>query len=403
MNYPGVLGGKTELLRKIQLGRSKRVDGHAPGLTGKDLCAYVGVGISSDHESTTRAEAFEKLRLGMHVMIREGSMAKNLEELVPLVRDSNCSHFSFVSDDRSPEDLSDEGHLDYTARKAVALGLDPVAALQMMTLNTSTYFGIRNMGVVAPGYRADIAILEDLENFRVKRVYSAGRLVAEEGRFTAPLPSHFRPEGLSSMNVNWAGLARLATRAEADTIKVIELIRGQIVNKKVVEKGFVAGEYVTSDLARDILKVAVIERHHRTGNVAVGFVRGFGLRAGALASTFAHDSHNIIAIGATDQEIERAAREVARMGGGQAVVVGGKLLATLSLPIAGLMSDRPLGEVTARARALKQAAKNLGCLLPDPFMALSFLALPVVPELRLTDLGLVDVNRHCFVSLFGES
>lgn len=403
MNYPGVLSGDSEILRKIQLGSGKRVDGHAPGVTGKDLCAYVGAGISSDHESTTREEAFEKLRLGMHVMIREGSMAKNLEELVPLVQDANGSRFSFVSDDRSPEDLSDEGHLDYMARKAVALGLMPVAALQMMTINTASYFGVRDLGAVAPGYRADIVVLEDLEGFRVKKVFNAGRLVAENGRLLRPIPFNFQIEGLGSMNVNWSGLARLPTKAESDTIKVIELITGQIVNKKVLEKWFVAGEYVTCDLARDIVKVAVIERHHATGNIGVGFVRGFGLREGALASTVAHDSHNIIAVGTTDQEIEAAAREVASMGGGQAVVSGGKPLATLSLPIVGLMSDRPLEEVTARAKALKEAAKNLGCPLADPFMALSFLALPVVPELRLTDLGLVDVNRHCLVSLFGES
>lgn len=403
MNYPGLLQGSEEILEKIVLARGKRANGHAPGLSGKNLCAYIGAGIRSDHECTTLQEALEKLRLGMHVMIREGSAAKNLADLLPLVRPDNRARFLFATDDRSPEDLMDEGHLDFILRKAVSLGLDPVAAIQMATINPALYFGLDDLGAIAPGYRADLVVLEDLKRMRVLKVFKSGLCVAAEGALLAQGSNGFPTESLSSMKVDWSCLAKLAVRAQRNEIKVIELIPNQILNRGAVEKAKIDADRVVADPSRDILKLAVIERHRASGNLGVGFVRGFGFNRGALGSTVAHDSHNVIVLGAGDAEMELAARVIARMGGGQAVVRNGRCLAALPLPVAGLMSDRPLPEVVARARSLKEAAKSLGCKLEDPFMALSFLALPVVPELRVTDRGLVDVRKPALVSLFGEA
>ncbi|MBI2359747.1 MAG: adenine deaminase [Deltaproteobacteria bacterium] len=403
MNYPGVLAGDGEVLEKILLGGGRRVDGHAPGLTGKDLCAYIGAGIRSDHECTTAAEARDKLRLGMYVMIREGSVARNLADLLPAVTAENSRRVLFASDDRGPEDLWEEGHLDFMVRKAVSLGMKPVTAIQIATINAAAYFGLEQLGAVAPGYQADLVVLEDLERLRVLKVFKGGRLVAEEGKLLQ-LPS---PEpitaGHGSFSVDWSGLSRLSVAAQGERIRVMELIPGQILNRSVMAKAKVEDGFVVSDPDNDILKLSVVERHHATGNVGVGFVKGFGLKGGALGSSVAHDSHNIIVVGASDEEMKAAACEVADMGGGQVVVKGGSRVAALPLPVAGLMSDRALGDVVVASRELKRAAQKLGCLLQDPFMALSFLALPVIPELRITDRGLVDVRRAEFVPLFGES
>lgn len=403
MNYPGVLAAEPEVLKKILLGKRKRVDGHSPRLTGKDLCAYIGAGIRSDHECTTAEEAREKLRLGMCVMIREGSMARNLEDLVPVVTAENSFRVLFASDDRSPEDLHEEGHIDSMIRKAISLGVKPVTAVQMATINAATYFGLDHLGAVAPGYQADLVVLEDLERVRVSKVFKAGKLVAAGGKLLRPSPAPRVPEGYSVMRVDWAGLSRLAVPAVGDRIKVMEIIPGQILNRVALEKAKIEDGCVAPDLENDVLKLAVIERHHATGNVGIGFVRGFGLKGGALGSSVAHDSHNIVVVGTSDEEIKTAAREVARMGGGQVVVRGSAKLASLPLPVAGLMSDRPFEEAVAAARELRKAAGDLGCRLRDPFMALSFLALPVIPEMRVTDRGVVDVRRGGFVSVFGAA
>lgn len=400
MNYPGLLAGDDEVLKKLQLAMEGLVDGHAPGLSGKDLCAYIAAGVRSDHECTTEEEAKEKLRLGMHVMIREGSAAKNLAAIIPAVKPHDSRRFLFATDDRSPEDLMTEGHLDHMARKAIGMGLDPVTAIQIATVNIASYFRLEGLGAIAPGYRADMVVLDDLRKVRVTKVFKAGKLVAQDGRLLRhPRTRVEKPP--CSINVDWSGLSGLRLRAQSNLIKVMELMPGQIVNRLRVEKAKVRDNEVVSDLDRDVIKLAVIERHRASGNVGVGFVRGFGLKRGALGSSVAHDSHNIIALGTSDEEIEMAVHEVARMGGGQVVVQGGKSLGGLPLPIAGLMSDQPLDTVVANEGDLKMAARSLGCRLDEPFMALSFLALPVVPELRLTDRGLVDVNRFTLVSLFG--
>ncbi|MEI6310353.1 MAG: adenine deaminase, partial [bacterium] len=397
MNFPGVIHRDPSLLAKLAAVGSRPIDGHAPGLSGRDLEAYAAAGISSEHECTTLAEAQEKLRLGIHIFLREGSAARNLADLLPLVTASTAPFTSFCSDDRNPLDLRDEGHIDLALRKAVHLGLDPITAVRMATLYPARHYRLEGLGAVAPGYRADLVALPDLRDFRAERVYSFGMKVAEGGKalfFVPPLP----PSLLSSLKGTFhLDPQRINLRFPAPTggdtaqVRVIGLAPGQILTRELAEEVPIRDGFACADPGRDLLKLAVIERHHNSGRVGLGFVRGFGLRRGALATSVAHDSHNLLVVGSDDREMLAAARAVTAMGGGQVVVEGERILAALPLPLAGLMSDMPLEEVCERVQALAQAARSLGCVLEEPMMALSFLALPVVPQLRLTDLGLVEV------------
>ncbi len=399
MNFPGVVGGFPEVLSVLDLAGDLPVDGHAPGLSGLPLNAYAGSGISSDHECVTLEEAAEKLARGMYVMIREGSTAKNLEALLPLARGAAARRCLLVSDDRHPADLLEEGHLDALLSKAVSLGAHPVEALRMVTLNPAERFGLKRRGALAPGYRADLVVLQDLSSFRALRVMREGRWVAEGGRLLAddlPKPPPLR----STVRIDWERAGDIGVKAESGRMRVIGLVPDQIITERLLLEPRVEEGTAVTDISRDLLKICVFERHKDTGNVGLGFVRGFGLKEGALASTVAHDSHNLIAVGADDGEILAAARAVEEMGGGQAVVRGGEVIARLPLPVAGLMSDLPLEEVAARVRGLKEAAASLGCSVAEPFMALSFLALPVIPELKMTDRGLFDVASFSHVPLF---
>jgi adenine deaminase len=400
MNWPGVLAQDREALDKIRVGHGKRIDGHAPGLAGKDLNAYVGVGIKSDHECTTAEEALEKLRAGMHVFIREGSVAKNLEALLPVVSPANDVRCGLVSDDRHPTDLLEEGHMNFLLKRAVALGLPPITAVQFVTINPAKYFFTTDLGAIAPGYRADLVLLEDLVEFRPRVVLKDGCEVARDGKLTAELPPAV-PVPRAAINIGWSRMRGLDLPAEASTAKVIELVSDQLVTRKVVLPMTIRDGLATADPQRDVTKVAVFERHRGTGNVGVGFLRGLGLQAGALASSVAHDSHNIVVAGTSDADMLTAVRQVEHMQGGLVVVKDGEVLASLALPIAGLMSDQPIEVVAGAMRRLLQVALDLGSSHHQPFMALSFLALPVIPALRLTDRGLVDVERFCFVPLFG--
>ena len=399
MNFPGVLSRDPEVWEKLAAAEGKPIDGHAPGLSGRDLWAYVLAGPHTDHECTSLEEGREKLRAGMHILIREGTTARNLSALLPLLSAYTAPFVHLCTDDRHPETLRSEGHMDDVVRKAIAGGADPLVAIASATIHAARAFGLVDLGALAPGYRADLLVLSDLERFQVEQVYVGGRLVAEGGRCVAEIPDIGAGDVKSTVVVDVDSLS-FAIPAEGKRARVIGVVPGQVVTEGLFLEPKVVGGEVVADSERDILKLAVVERHRGTGNVGLGLVRGFGLKRGALASTVAHDSHNIVVVGASDGDMRAAVARLAELGGGQVVVADGEVLAELPLPIAGLMSDLPLEEVVRRGRELVRAARELGCSLPDPFMALSFLALPVIPELKLTDLGLVDVEGFQVVPLF---
>ncbi|MEW6757665.1 MAG: adenine deaminase [Acidobacteriota bacterium] len=395
MNFPGVLFGMEEVLAKVRAAalRGKPVDGHSPGLSGSGLDAYAGAGILTDHECLTAAEATEKLRRGMWVFLREGSAARNLRHLLPAVTSGTATRICLVSDDRHPEDLLREGHLDATLRKAVSWGLDPMAALRAVTLNPALVYGFGDRGGVAPGFLADLVVLKDLRSFEVAAVYHRGKKVAEAGSLLEPVERGAAGEALSTVRLP-PDLRRLLGKfPESGEVRVIGVEPDQIVTRSDTGLAQEAGAGFGMQYA------AVVERHRGTGRVGLGYVRGFDLQAGALASTVSHDSHNLVIVGTSPEEMAGAARVVEEMGGGLAAVRGGEALATLPLEVAGLMSLGSAAQVSAAMEALHTAARGLGCTLPAPFMTLSFLALPVIPSLKLTDRGLVDVDRFQFVPL----
>lgn len=398
MNFPGVVNGDPSYLAKIRAAGGRPVDGHAPELTGPALCAYVAAGPNSEHECVRLAEATEKLRRGMMIMAREGTVAKNLETLMPLVKRADALEVAMCCDDRHPIDIAHEGHLDHLLRKAVRLGADPIVALRAVTLTPARHYGLTGRGELIPGARADFALFDDLKEFRAARVFKDGLEVARDGRVLrdpaeaeAPtkasirLPEGFRPE--------------FTVRATTGRVRTIGIVPNQIVTKAGVEEAGRSNGSLESDPSRDLLKMAVIDRYTGKGGLGIGFARGLGLKRGAIASTIAHDSHNIVVAGTTDDDMRAAVAEIARIGGGQVAAAGGKAIASLPLPIAGLVSDRPLEEVAPAAERVRAAAGELGSPLHDPFMTLAFLALPVIPELRLTDRGLVDVGKFEIVGL----
>ena len=390
MNFPGVVSGNEEVLKKISAAKGKIIDGHAPGLGGKELNAYLSAGILSDHESITLEEGKEKLRRGMYLMIREGSSEKNLDALLPLVTDNSYKRCFFVVDDRSCSDLLREGDIDAVVRKAIGRGLEPVRAIQMATINAAEYFRLHDRGVIAPGYIANLITITDLARLEIDTVFYKGKLVASRGK-PLFLPPPVTLELKDTVRLKSPTGKSLKIAAAGETYPVIEIIPGQIVTKKATEKIKVVDGTAMPDVERDILKLVVVERHKASGNIGVGLVKGFGLKKGALASSVAHDSHNIIAVGADDLDILKAIEEIKRLQGGLVVCANLEILAFLPLPIAGLLSPEPLDVVVSQYETVEKAAASLGNLPPAPFAILSFLALPVIPELRLTDLGLVDV------------
>jgi adenine deaminase len=400
MNYPGVLLEDEGLLDKISMTENKRIDGHAPGLTGRDLNAYVAAGVTSDHESTSVEEVLEKLRLGMHIMIREGSVTKNLRDLLPAVTRDNLSRCFFVTDDRHPKDLLEKGHIDHMVKMAIKEGLDPVSAIRMATINTAQYFRLKDLGAIAPGYKADLVVIDSLKRFNVRTVFKSGKVVARDGEMVVRRPSTPELTLRSSINIKWLAPSDFDIVAEGRRARVINLVPDQIITEETVEKVKSEGGYVVSDTERDILKMAVVERHLASDNIGLGLVRGFGLKKGAIASSVAHDSHNIVVIGTSSEDMMAAVVEISKMRGGLSVVRDGKLVVGLPLPVAGLMSEGTLSEVVAGLDKVRRAARRLGSKLDDPFMAMSFLALPVIPALKLTDKGLVDVDAFELTSLF---
>ena len=403
MNSLGVTAGDEKLLKKITDAREhgKAIDGHAPFLSGKELNAYAAAGVRSDHECTTLAEAIEKMARGQWIMIREGTAAKNLQALMPLCEPPYCDRAMFCTDDRHPEDLLCEGHMDAILRKAVARGADPIRAVRMCTLNTATYFGLKDSGAVAPGYLADLAVLSDLESFRVEQMYIGGKLVAQDGKVikerSYTLPEN--PRILRSFHMPPVDPASLMLPRIGHCQRVIRLKKHELLTDElIVEPSETALTHNGIDVDSDILKAVVFERHHNTGHVGVGYITGYGLKSGAVATSVAHDSHNLIVIGTNEADIAAAAEAVREMNGGLAVVDHGEVIESLPLPIAGLMSPLPIEEVNSRLNALKKATKALGVSDDiDPFMTLAFVSLPVIPVLRLNGKGLINVTTQQIV------
>ncbi|HEX5504146.1 MAG TPA: adenine deaminase [Thermomicrobiales bacterium] len=393
MNYPGVLAADPDVLAKLAAARARGlpVDGHAPGVGGAALDAYAAAGVMADHESTELAEARAKLRRGLFVMIRDGSTARNLDALLPLVTPATADRCAFVSDDRDAATLLHEGHLDALLRRAVAGGLDPLLALRLVTLNPARFWRLDGLGAVAPGYHADLVALDDLRDFRVALTLHGGRVVARDGAALFDAPA--APPATLRGTVRPAPLAPDALRLPdpGGEVTVVEALPGQIVTRRRRERPTVRAGMVVADPARDLLKLVVVERHRATGNVGVGLVRGFGLRRGALASSVGHDAHNLVAVGADDADIRAALAALVALDGGLVAVAGGEVLAALPLPLAGLLSDRPAAEVVAAQDRLEAAARDLGCAAPAPFALLSFMPLSVIPEVRVTDQGLVEL------------
>ncbi|UCE56356.1 MAG: adenine deaminase [Desulfobacterales bacterium] len=404
MNFPGVINGNPEVLAKIEAARQHRkpIDGHAPGLTGQNLYAYLAAGVRSDHECTTAHEAQEKLKAGMHIMIRQATGARNLKELLPVVNDKTARRVMLCTDDRHPHDLLEDGHIDAIVREAIGLGLDPVMAIQMVTVNAAEYFRLDHLGAVAPGRQADFMVFADLSSPIIEQVYYRGFRVAENGEMRpeieTPQPIAVKP----SMNVKLKKID-FSIPAESKQIRVIDIVPDQIVTQQGIEDAMLSGGLAVSDPSRDLLKIAVVERHKGTGNVGKAFLRGLGLKRGALASSVAHDSHNIIVVGTTDADMKTALEAVVEMGGGLAAVLDSIPVATLPLPIAGLMSLDPVPKIREQMDRLIAVSHELGSTLNDPFMTLSFLALPVIPELKITDIGLIDVNQFKVVPLFVDA
>jgi adenine deaminase len=399
MNFPGVyLGAKSELA-KIEAGKGKCIDGHAPGLRGKNLNAYVLAGVRSDHESVEVPEAREKLRLGMHILLREGSTERNLAHLLPLVNAHNAANCSFATDDKLAGDLVHEGHIDHCIRKCIKLGLPPITAIQIATINVARHYRLHNLGAIAPRYWADFIVFDDLKKFNIRQTYKKGVLVAEDGKYLGKSVARV-PLPRSTMNLRYQPKDLIVAATRSRKIRVIEIVPHQIVTKEIITSPKIEDGEIVPDIKRDILKLVVVERHRATGNVGVGFVRGFKLKSGAIGSTVAHDAHNVVVAGTNDADILRVIDELVRLQGGQVAVTDGKVTAALALPIAGLVSDRPLAEVMKRIDALNAAARTMGCDLDAPFMTLSFLSLSPIPQLKLTDQGLIDAVHLKKTTLF---
>lgn len=403
MNFPGVLNQDNNVMAKLELAKSrgKCIDGHAPYLHGKDLCAYIASGVKSDHECTTPDEAVEKLRLGMYVMIREGTAAKDLDALMPVLKTCNTRKCIFVTDDRHPADLKE--HINGMVRRAVEAGVDPVKAVQIASLNTAEYFGLKNLGAIAPGYKADLLILPDLKTFRPDLVIKNGVVAAENGKLIAELPENEALAVRNSVNVRWITPEDFRIEANGSKVTALEVIPHQLITKSVVSEVKIEDGNAVSNIDNDTLKICVIERHRATGNIGKGFVKGFNLKCGAIASTVAHDSHNMIVIGTNDADMYAAAVALIKCKGGKVVVKDGEVISELPLPIAGLMSDRNFDYVVNKCEELNKTAHSIGCRIEDPFMTMGFLSLPVIPELKVTDKGVFDTNKFDFIDIFEKA
>lgn len=405
MNFPGVIHGDKECLAKIAMTKG-RVDGHAPGLGGNDLCAYVSTGIASDHECTTADEAREKLRLGLQVMIREGSQARNLAALLPIVTPATIDRFMFCTDDKDVDDLLAEGQIDHMIRTAIASGLDPVMAVRLGSYSAARYFGLNDLGAIAPSRRACMTLVDDLSAFRVRRVYRDGKLVATDGESTIPKSAAASASHPNTVRIAPLKPEHIAIRSSANSVSaqvhVIHVIEDRIDTQRSIDTVESVDGRLNADPQRDLARIVVIERHHATGRIGVGFVRGFGFKRGAIASTVGHDAHNLVAAGVCDKDICLAAEHLARIGGGFCAAAEGRIVADVRLPIAGLMSDVSAAQLSRQLSHLHESARLLAGTLRRPFMALSFLTLSVIGMLKLTDQGLIDVDQFRAIPVLAE-
>lgn len=401
MDYPGVVGARQDVLDKLVVGGAGRmIDGHGPVLTGKNLNAYVMAGVGTDHECSTENEMLQRLRLGMYIQIREGSAAKNLEALIKGVTPQNSRRVLFCTDDRHPGDILSEGHIDNNLRQAIRGGFSAVAAIRMATLNAAECYQLSHLGAIAPGYQADLIVFESLEEMRIAKVFKQGRLVAENGEALFDIVERPDDRVLNTVRLQKIVSEQLALKLDSGAVNVIRLLSHSLVTEKAVREVTVRDGVFVHDDQADILKLAVVERHKATGNIGLGLLENYGLKSGAIASTVAHDSHNLIVVGSNDSDMLTAIAEIERIGGGLTIARQGKILGSLPLPIAGLMSDSPLQEVDDKLNELLKIAYGMGVNPQlEPFMTLAFLALPVIPDIKLTDLGLFDVTRFEFMKI----
>ena len=401
MNFPGVINADKTVLGKIMATHAtqKVIDGHAPLLTGKMLQAYIGVGIDSDHETTQLNEAIEKLEAGMWLMLRQGTAAKNLLTLLPAVNSFTVHRCLLCCDDKEPTDLQKQGHIDHLIKLAIKAGINPIWAIKMATINCAQRFGIKRLGAIAPGYRADLVLVKNLKDFQIETVIKDGKVIFEKGELKLSLSPYIEPEVTNTVHLKDISPDDFRIFVQGKKVRVIGLLPDQIITKHLIKEVTKNREEIVADLEQDIIKIAVIERHHATGNIGLGLVSGLGLKKGAIASSVSHDSHNIVVAGVNNQDMYIAVKAVEKMQGGFFLVENEMVKAGLALPIAGLISPLSAQEVGFHMKTLCQEAKNLGISLPNPFLTLSFVALPVIPELRLTDKGLVDVNKFEFVGL----
>lgn len=394
MNFPGVLAKDPECMAKLRAFQGRHIDGHAPLLRGLDLNGYIAAGIRTEHEATNAEEALEKLRKGMYVLVREGSVSKDLKALMPIITERHAQFLALCTDDRNPLDIADQGHLDYLIRTAIAGGVEPLAIYRAASVSAARVFGLFDRGLVAPGQRADLVVVDSLEGCHAEIVLSAGRVVSE-ALFAARKP--VAEVGRNSVKAPRVTASNFRSQSNSGKTRAIGIVPGKIITQNLEFDLKVGPNGVEPDLERDVVKVAVIKRHGKNGNIATGFVHGFGLKAGAIASTVSHDSHNICVVGASDEDIATAANRLGEIEGGFVVVRDGKVLAEIPLPIAGLMSTEPYETVREALRKLRHAAEDLGSVLEEPFLQLAFIALPVIPHLKITDRGLVDVDKFEFV------